>query len=164
MRNILVTGIIACLFFSCQNNSQAYNVERVAPDFTLNTIDNRPIKLSEFYKNKKVVLIDFWASWCNPCRKENSYIVEAYQLFKDKGFDIIGVSLDDDRLKWSKAIIEDGITWTQISELKRWNSEVRKLYNVNSIPSNFLVDSTGKIIAVNLHGESLKEKLNELLK
>jgi peroxiredoxin len=136
----------------------------IAADFTANDIEGKPIKLSNFYKDKKLVLIDFWASWCGPCRKENPNVVKAYNQFHSKGFDILGVSLDEEKHDWIGAVKKDGLIWSQVSDLKGWESGLAKLYNVTAIPTNFLIDGTGKIIATNLRGEELEQKLSNLLK
>ncbi|MDR1763819.1 MAG: AhpC/TSA family protein [Dysgonamonadaceae bacterium] len=142
------------------------SVGAVAPNFTQNTPDGKPVSLSDF--KGKYVLIDFWASWCGPCRGENPNVVKAYKQFKDKGFDILGVSLDNGERggleKWKQAIVDDGLVWTQVSDLKYWNNDVVKLYGIRSIPANFLLDPDGKIIAKNLRGEDLTNKLQEILK
>lgn len=111
----------------------------------------------------KVTLIDFWASWCGPCRNENPNVVALYNEFHSKGFNIIGVSLDSDLEKWKQAIKKDNITWIQISNLKEWNEPIAKIYEVNQIPSTFLLDASGKIVAVDLRGDDLKLKIKELL-
>lgn len=135
----------------------------VAPDFTQPNQDDKPVKLSDF--RGKYVLIDFWASWCGPCRKENPHVVKAYAEFKDKNFEILGVSLDNPGQKqtWLKAVEKDGLTWPQVSDLKGWQNEAAQLYGVSSIPQNFLIDPNGVIIAKNLRGDALTKKLAEIL-
>lgn len=108
-------------------------------------------------------MIDFWASWCGPCRKENPNVVKLYAEFHSKGLNIIGVSLDKDLEQWRNAIAKDGITWTQVSNLKEWNEPIAKMYHVEQIPTTFLIDEKGRFIAQDLFGEELRKKVQELL-
>lgn len=132
-----------------------------APEISLATPDGQQVSLSSF--RGKYVLIDFWASWCGPCRQENPNVVKAFNEFKGKNFTILGVSLDDDKDKWLTAIQKDKLTWTHISDLKGWQSVAARDYQVNGIPANFLVDPNGIIIASNLRGPALSAKLAEVL-
>ena len=133
-----------------------------AIDFEQKDPNGKLVKLSSF--RGKYVLIDFWASWCGPCRMENPNVVAAYHQYKDKNFTILGVSLDKSRSDWLEAIEQDGLVWTQVSDLAFWDNAAAKLYAVRSIPQNFLIDPDGKIIAKNLRGEALQEKLKAVLK
>ena len=132
-----------------------------APEINLPQPDGTNLALSSL--RGKYVLIDFWASWCGPCRKENPYNVEMYKRFKDKGFEIYGVSLDQDPTRWKSAIEKDGLTWIHVSDLKGWSSSAGQTYNVHSIPFTVLVDPDGKIVAKGLRGEELDAKLQDLL-
>jgi len=137
------------------------DIGSVAPDFTLNTPEGTPLALSSL--RGKIVLLDFWASWCAPCRKENPNVVAVYNKYKDKGFDILGVSLDREKEAWLKAIADDKLTWHHVSDLKFWQSEAALKYGVQGIPFALLLDKDGKIIAKNLRGDELAKKLAELL-
>jgi peroxiredoxin len=137
-------------------------VGTLAADFTQNDTANIPVKLSQF--KGKYVLVDFWASWCRPCRQENPNVVEAYKAYKDKNFTVLGISLDQSKESWVKAINDDKLSWTHTSDLKYWSNEVAQLYQIQSIPANMLIDPDGKIIGKNLRGEELQAKLKELLK
>ena len=138
------------------------SIGRIAPAFDLPSADGKVIRLADF--KGKYVLIDFWSSWCGPCRQENPNIVRLFNRFKDKNFTILGISLDDDKADWLKAIKDDGLTWTQVSELKRWDSPIANLYKIESIPASFLLDPQGKIIAKNLRGTDLENFLVNTLK
>lgn len=139
------------------------DIGQFAIDFTQNDTSGNPVKLSSF--KGKYVLVDFWASWCVPCRRENPNVVKAFNQFKDKGFTILSVSLDQPgaKDKWLKAIHDDGLTWTHVSDLQYWNNAVAKTYGIQSIPANLLLDPQGKIIGKNLRGEDLVNKLKEVL-
>jgi len=138
-------------------------IGKMAMDFTQNDTLGNPISLSSF--KGKYVLVDFWASWCGPCRRENPNVVKVFNQYKDKGFHIIGVSLDQPGAKdrWMKAIHDDKLTWTHVSDLQFWNNEVAKQYGIQSIPQNLLLDPQGKIVAKNLRGETLGIELEKFL-
>jgi len=139
-------------------------VGAMAMEFTQNDTAGVPVSLSSF--RGKYLLVDFWASWCGPCRAENPNVVKAYNQYKDKGFTILGVSLDQPNAKdkWMKAIHDDQLAWTQVSDLKYWKNDVAVLYGIQAIPQNFLIDPQGKIVGKNLRGEDLVKKLESVLK
>ncbi|ACU06184.1 TlpA disulfide reductase family protein [Pedobacter heparinus] len=135
-----------------------------ATDFTQNDLNGKPFTLSSL--RGKYVLVDFWASWCGPCRAENPNVVKAYNELKGKNFEIVGVSLDypGGKAAWAEAVKKDGLPWIQVSDLKGWKNEVALMYGINSVPQNLLIDPQGVIIAKNLRGEALTDKLKELIK
>ncbi|GGF20766.1 TlpA disulfide reductase family protein [Hymenobacter cavernae] len=143
---------------------KATTVGSEAPGFTLPTPEGKSVSLREY--RGQYVLVDFWASWCGPCRQEYPVLLRAYSKYKGRNFAILGVSLDEEktRAKWVKAIADDHLTWTQVSDLQGFQSAVAKRYGIQSIPQNFLLDPTGRIVATNLHGEELQTKLAQLLK
>ena len=133
-------------------------------DFEMENPDGKKVKLSDYAGKGKVVLVDFWASWCGPCRQEMPNVVKVYKQYKDKGFEIVGVSLDQTAEAWKKGIADLGITWPQMSDLKYWQCEAASLYGVNAIPHTVLIGADGTILERNLRGEKLYEKIAELLK
>ncbi|MBT8310190.1 MAG: AhpC/TSA family protein [Flavobacteriaceae bacterium] len=141
----------------------------IAPNFEAPDPDGNIISLKDITSENKVTLVDFWAAWCGPCRKENPNLVRVYKNYKDKGLEIIGVSLDgssrqtDPKAAWLKAIEDDGLTWKQVSHLKYFQDPIAKSYNINAIPASFILDSEGKIIAKKLRGQALDRKMAELL-
>ncbi|MBE7174135.1 MAG: TlpA family protein disulfide reductase [Williamsia sp.] len=143
-------------------NSKIGEVGSAAIDFTQNDPSGKPVSLSSF--KGKWVLVDFWASWCGPCRQENPNVVRTYEKFKDKNFTVLGVSLDRSKDPWLKAIKDDRLNWTQVSDLQFWNNEVAQKYRIQSIPQNFLIDPNGIIVARDLRGAELVARLTELLK
>lgn len=148
-------------FVSKMAGLKPVSVGQIAPEFELNDTEDKLVKLSDF--KGKYVLLDFWASWCAPCREENPNIVRQYETFKDKGFTVLGVSLDEDKSDWLKAIKDDRLNWSHVSELKRWDGKVTMQYKVEGIPASFLLDPKGKIVAKNLRGAELQNFLQKVL-
>ena len=132
-----------------------------AMDFTQNDTADKPVSLSSF--KGKYVLLDFWASWCLPCRKENPTVVKAFENYKDKNFTVLGVSLDQNADNWKTAIKQDSLLWQHVSDLKGWGNEVALQFEIFNIPQNFLLDPEGNIIAKNIRGASLERKLRHFL-
>lgn len=137
-------------------------MNKAAPDLKMETPDGLDMKISDF--KGKYLLVDFWASWCGPCRAENPNVVKAYNQYKDKNFTILGVSLDKDKASWTKAIQQDHLGWNHMSDLKYWSSAAVDAYQLTGIPFNVLIDPNGKVIAQNLRGDDLEKKLSEVLK
>ena len=158
VRNCYYGKLIKDLLNTAKNTATG----SLAPDFTQNYAEGKPVTLS-FYRGR-YVLIEFWASWCVPCRRDNPNIVQVYSKFHSQGFDILGVSMDSDKAKWKEAIDKDHLSWSQVSDLKGWNNSVRALYGFEYIPTNYLLDKGGKIIAKGLTVTELTMKLNELFK
>ncbi|MBL7844611.1 MAG: redoxin domain-containing protein [Cyclobacteriaceae bacterium] len=148
-------------FVAMVDKMKTLAIGQKAPEISLANPEGQVVPLSSL--RGKYVLVDFWAKWCGPCRKENPNIVRAYNAYKDKGFTVYGVSLDRSKEDWLQGIREDGLTWTHVSDLKFWQSEAAKTYNITAIPFSLLLDPDGVIIAKNLRGQALDDKLEEVL-
>jgi peroxiredoxin len=140
------------------------SVGQIAPDFIQNDPNGNPVKFSDIYSQNELTLLDFWAAWCGPCRVENPNVVAVFNEFKTKGFTVFGVSLDREKDAWLKAIADDKLAWTQVSDLAYWQNEAAQMYAIQSIPSSLLVDKTGLIVAKNKKGDDLRKFVAEKLK
>ena len=158
MKSIVV--IVALVLAVFMVNAQV-KVDQIAPEISLPGVNDSPVKLSSF--KGKVVLIDFWASWCGPCRAAIPSVIKLYDKYKAKGFEVFGVSIDSKKKDWLKAIAQDKITYPQVNDKAGWYSKTTEVYGVNAIPNTFLLDKTGKIVAIDLEGEQLENKLKMLL-
>ena len=158
MKSIVVT--VALVLAGFMVNAQV-KVDQIAPEISLPGVNDSPVKLSSF--KGKVVLIDFWASWCGPCRASIPSVIKLYDKYKAKGFEVLGVSIDSKKKDWLKAIAQDKITYPQVNDKAGWYSKTTEVYGVNAIPNTFLLDKTGKIVAIDLEGEQLENKLKALL-
>lgn len=143
---------------------KSVEIGKIAPDFTMNDPEGKPVTFSDVYSQNELTLLDFWAAWCGPCRAENPNVVAVFNEFKDKGFGVFGVSLDRDKQSWLKAIEDDRLSWIHVSDLAYWNNSAAKLYAVNSIPASLIVDRNGVIKAKDRKGEDLRKTVDELLK
>ncbi|RKR83922.1 peroxiredoxin [Mucilaginibacter gracilis] len=146
-------------FVKHMDDVKPVSIGHKAPQFTLMDANYKPVKVSDFLG--KYLIIDFWASWCLPCRKENPNVVKLYNKYKNKGLNILGVSLDNERADWQKAIEADHLTWTQVSEFQKFDGPVEKAYRIEAIPSNFIIDPKGNIVAKNIMGAELEDFLNK---
>ncbi len=159
MKIFIVTAALVLIGFV---TTAQVNAEQAAPEILLPDVNDKAISLSSL--KGKVVLIDFWASWCGPCRASIPGVIDLYNKYKDRGFEVFGVSIDTKKKDWIKAIASDRITYTQVNDKAGWYSKTAEKYGVNEIPNTFLIDKTGKVVAVNLEGEQLDSKVKELLK
>ena len=155
-------GPFALVIEKSMESAGVGKIGSVMPDFKQNDVDGKLVSLSSL--RGKYVLVDFWASWCGPCRAENPNVVKTYNKFKDKNFTVLGVSLDQDKTRWLDAIKKDGLTWSHVSDLKYWNNEVAVQFGIQSIPASFLIDPNGVVIGRDLRGEDLVKALENSIK
>ena len=148
-------------FIALKEREESISIGRKAPDFTSVDTNGKLVSLEAI--KGKVTIIDFWAAWCGPCRRENPNLVRIYEKYHDKGLEIIGVSLDKDADKWKEAIAKDNLTWAHVSNLKFWEDPIAKQYNVQAIPATFILDANGIIVAKDLRGDELRAKVLALL-
>jgi peroxiredoxin len=153
--------IIACLLLAAESTTAQVKVGQMAPDISLPDANGSIVKLSSL--KGKVVLIDFWASWCRPCRASIPAVIKLYEAYKTKGFEVYGVSIDEKKKSWINAVSQDGINYTQVNDKAGWYAKVTEVYGVNEIPSTFLLNKNGEVVAVNLEGKELEDKIKELL-
>ena len=158
MKNVFIAVALTCAVYSV--NAQV-KIGQMAPEISLPDTKGNTINLSSL--KGKVVMIDFWASWCGPCRRANPSVVRLYEKYKDKGLEVYGVSIDSKKNDWIKAIQHDKITYTQVNDDGGWQSSVAAKYSVEAIPATFLLNKTGVIIAIDLEGKNLENKIKELL-
>ena len=158
MKNVFV--LLVCLIVSTITNAQLKEGEQ-SPEITLPNAKDSLVNLSSY--RGKIVLVDFWASWCGPCRTANPKVVKLYDKYKGEGFEVFGVALDAKKADWLRAVSRDKIKYTQVIDKDAWNSKFAETFGVNQIPTSFLLDKTGKIVAVDLEGDELEQRIKQLL-
>lgn len=159
MKNLLLVWVLATL---CLAGLSQPKKGKPAPEIALLNLEGNPVKLADL--KGRVVLVDFWASWCGPCRYNNPRLVKLYQKYHEKGFEILGVSLDNNPVSWKQAVFQDKLEWIQVNDRQGWDASVAKLYGVNAIPVSFLIDKEGIIREIDVEGRALESKIKSLLK